>query len=224
MTEQHDFQQPSVQEFYLQLVRETAEGIQRKVCDACGIPLTPSSASECQPIPVFEEANLSLLASANIKAPTEIKWATSYSHEYVLAYFKRYRLPGERRIRNEIVVTTNNYCVARFFAAKELMHCFLDEDGHTSTSSIGLVHDLIDDLVAGGSLSQQRAPQTIVDEIAWMGAVYYLIPDSWVPILQRAQSAIQTQRPDVNATLHLAQQIRVPENVLRLRLRKDRTA
>lgn len=206
-------------DFYIKLIRETAEGTQKVVCANNGISLSPTSADQLKPIPVFEEeAEYSLLTSANVRAPTEIKWASS-SYEYLAAYFKRYRRKEDNRLCNEIVVTANNYCAARFFAAKELMHCFMDDDGHHATNSVQLVQELIEDLTAGGSFDRGQ-PQTIVDEMAWIGASLYLVPSSWVPLLVKTRDAIIAEAPTANAYLHLAQLIRVPEQVLRLRLRR----
>jgi hypothetical protein len=218
--------QETLTAFYSKLIKETAEGTQRKVCEACGIPLNPLSGADLRPIPVYEEkAALCLLGVANGRSksqpPTEIMWATSGPNEYLPAYFKRYKRPDDGRSYNQIVVTTNNYCIARFFAAKELMHCFMDDDGYPSTNSVRLVHDLIDALVAGGTLLQRQDPQTIVDEMAWMGAVLYLIPAGWIPLLKKMVLAIQTQEPTANGHLFVAQLIRVPEKVLRLRLKSD---
>jgi hypothetical protein len=206
--------------FYTRLIRDIAEGTQRKVCEANGIPLTPSSASQMQPIPVYEATQASsLLTCANIRHPTEIKWPVTQQYEYLPAYFKRYRKADGRRC-NEIVVTANNYCSARFFAAKELMHCFIDEDGYPATNSVELVHDLIDDLVIGiKGLTSYSTPQTIVDEVAWLGASLYLIPQSWIPLLTKSLAAITEAKPSANGYLHLAQLIRVPEIVLRSRIK-----
>jgi hypothetical protein len=207
-------------EFYTKLFRETAEGIQKNVCGKCNISLTPKNASELGPIPVYEEGyTFSLLDSAKIQCPTEIRWATNNAYEYLPAYFKRYKLEDGSRC-NEIVVTAGNYCIARFFAAKELMHCFIDVDGYPQTNSIPLVNDLIEDLTVGiKSLNSYSNPQTIVDELAWVGASLYLIPDGWIPLLNKVLLAIAEKEPNANAFLHVSQLIRVPELVLRARLR-----
>ncbi|ARP89799.1 hypothetical protein CAL14_05445 [Bordetella genomosp. 9] len=160
-----------------------------------------------------------MLSAANeARRPTEIKWAINSAHQFLHAYVKKYKDPDTGRIRSEVVVTTENYCLARFLAAKELMHCFIDDDGLSATNSIELVYDLIDDLIAGNGLTR-TAPQTIVDEIAWIGASLYLIPDQWVPALEASYAAIHAQFPQVNAHLHLAQLIRVPEVILKTRLK-----
>lgn len=212
--------QQELQRFYAKLVVDTANGLQKKICEANGIPLEPKNAAEMRAIPVFEQgAPASLLQSANdMRRPTEIIWAVNPSHQFLPAYFKTYRDLGNGRLRSQIVVSTENYCVARFVAAKELMHCFLDEDGVAATNTMPLVHALIDDLLVEKAFASE-SPQTIVDQIAWLGAGLYLIPDSWIPCLEKARDAIAARYQGINANLTLAQLIRVPEIILKARLR-----
>jgi hypothetical protein len=209
---------PEIEKFYLELIRDTSQGIQKKVCEANEISLEPTSASQLCPIPVYEEnSKLNLLTSANIRRTTTIQWATNQNFTYLPAYFKKFKRDG--RTCNEVVVIADNYCIARFFAAKELMHCFLDDDGYAATNSIALVNELIESLAVGTSNIQNPPRQTIVDEIAWLGAAEYLVPSSWVPLLIKTRDNISEQLPKSNAYKHLAQLIRVPETVLRNRLR-----
>lgn len=206
-------------EFYVRLIKENAQGIQKKVCDGNGISLNPTSVGDLCPIPVFEDTPASLLKSANIgRKRTELRWATNHNFEYLPAYYKRIRHP-DGGLYNEIVVTTGNYCEARFFAAKELMHCFIDEDGYPATNSIALVNELIESLAVGAISLEQSPGQTIVDKVAWLGASEYLVPNTWVPLLVSIYKNISANFPRANAYLHVAQIIRVPENVLRLRIR-----
>lgn len=209
-----------VLDFYIKLIRDTAQGIQKKVCEVNGISLSPQSAHQLKPIPVYEDSPLSLLQTANIgRKKTDIRWATNQTYGFLPAYFKRIR-DENGRLRNEIVVVTGNYCEARFFAAKELMHCFMDNDGYEATNSIELVNDLIESLAIGSHNIQEPRVQTIVDEVAWLGASEYLVPTAWVPLLQKVHAAISANAPNSNAYFHLAQIIRVPEIVLRVRLRE----
>ena len=141
-----DQNKQAITDFYVKLIRETAQGIQKKVCEANKISLNPTSGLQLKLIPVYEDAPLSLLKTANIKRiKTDIRWATNQTYAFLPAYFKTIR-GGDGKKRNEIVVVTGNYCEARFFAAKELMHCFMDEDGYEATNSIELVNDLIESL------------------------------------------------------------------------------
>lgn len=207
-------------DFYTKLIRETATGTQKVVCEKNKINLSPSSAAELMPIPVYEvSAKHSLLTSANIRTQTEILWATNQNYTYLPAYFKKIR-GKDGRLRNEIVVITENYCEARFFAAKELMHCFMDDDGYPATNSIPLVTELMESLALGLGSIHEPLPQTIIDEVAWLGASEYLVPSTWIPLLVRVYEEITAKAPSANAYLHIAQLIRVPEIVVRARLRE----
>lgn len=208
---------------YLKLICRTARGIQKKVCEANHISLEPRSAREIKPIPVYEHSERSLLSTADLMCQTEIKWALKTPYNFVPAYFKRYKDPHTHKVRNEIIVRAENYCMARFFAAKELMHCFLDDDGYPATNSVALAQDLIDELVLGGNVFTRSSPQTAVDEIAWYGASQYLIPQEWIPLLTAVKQAILASDPTANADLHLAQMVRVPETVLRHRMKHAAT-
>jgi hypothetical protein len=217
MPEQSD--KPDLPAFYTKLMRETAQGVLKNVCDNNGITLTPATADQLCAIPVYEETSVhNLLYYANMRRPTEIKWATAQNFAFLPAYFKKYK--RDDRTYNEIVVTADNYCHARFFAAKELMHCFLEDDGHAACSSIQEVNELIEALAVGGgySFTTLSVPH-IVDEVAWIGACEYLVPTSWLELLLKAHANITAQTPGINAYLHLAQLIRVPETILRVRLR-----
>lgn len=211
-------------EWYVDQIKETAQGIQAKVLAANGIPLHPQRASELCPIPVYEEAQLSLLSTANAdrRPPTQISWAVG-GYTYLPAYFKKYRDEKTGRLRISIVVAaTSNYCESRFFAAKELMHCFIEDDGYEATDTMVLANDLIESLAIGSHNVPHPRPQTIVDEVAWVGAAEYLVPATWVPLLQRTLTALQDNGVAAHlAHLHVAQLIRVPETVLRARLRNS---
>lgn len=207
-----------VQQFYTRLIRETAIGIQKKVFEGLEIALSPKSGKELRPVPVYEDEKYSLLLTANIRSPTTLRWATNQSFAYLPAYYKKLR-GDDGRLRNEIVVVTNNYCDARFFAAKELMHCFIDDDGYEATNTIELVNDLMESLAVGSANIRNPRNQTIIDEVAWIGAVEYLIPETWIPLMAKIFEAVSAVTTPANAYLHIAQVIRVPELIVRWRLR-----
>ncbi len=210
-----------ITKFYLRQTRDSTAGMLEKIAEANGFALHPQSAGELRPVPVYEEdAAKSLLTVANNFRPTTIKWPAIGDFEYLQAYFKRYRDPQTRRVRNEVVINASNYCWARFYAAKELMHCLTDDDGYPASNTIELVNDLIADLAAGGmgSLAELR-PQTIVDEVAWIGACEYLVPTAWLPMLGKLHQQLEDRFPQENAYLHIAQIIRAPELILRQRLK-----
>lgn len=209
-------QTQSLHNHYSKLIVSVVTGIQKKICDSNGITFDPKTASDLCPIPVFEGSGSSLLKTVNeSRRPTDIAWING-SYEYLNAYIKTYKNPETGRKHSEIVVTTANYCMARFFAAKELMHCLIDDDGYPFTNTAELTRALIDDLVASGI--PRTEPQTIVDEFAWVGAALYLIPESWIDPIKQTIAALSATNPD-EAHLFVAQKIRAPEVVLRARLR-----
>lgn len=205
---------------YLRQINESVAGAHKIICPAHGIALEPKSFQEIKPIPVYE-GEPSLLTIANIRRPTKISWPKIPEPNFLQAYIKKYKDPDNGRTCNEIVVNVQaNYCWARFYAAKELMHCMMDEDGYGASNSIQLVNDLIEELVSDDrEFLDDAMPQTIVDEIAWLGAVLFVMPDSWLPQVKKLHEGIAAKFPDANADLHIAQIIRVPERVVRTRLR-----
>lgn len=205
--------------FYFKLALETAHGLQKAVLEANGMALEPKSAKDLRPVPVYEDTEkCSLLTQANIgRKVTTIEWPHTQGFEYLPAYYKRMKLNG--KIVNKVVVNVTNYCEARFFAAKELMHCFIDDDGVAACNSIALVNELMENLTVNWNGIETMSKQRIVDEVAYLGAIEYLIPPQWVPLLTRVKDHITASDPSLNAYLHIAQLIRVPENVLRIRLR-----
>jgi hypothetical protein len=208
--------------FYTKLALETASGIRNKVLAANGMPLTPTTGVGLRHIPVYEgepDYKCSLLTQANEgRKNTTIAWPAAQEFEYLPAYYKKYKVDG--KITNKIVVNTGNYCYARFFAAKELMHCFIDDDGIHASNSIPLVNELIESLTVNWGAAEEIRPQRIVDEVAYLGAVEYLIPSEWVPLLIKIKDQIAlTSQEGTNSFLHVAQLLRVPENILRIRLR-----
>lgn len=213
-----------IKSFYTNLMRDTARGALASVCQVNGISLEPKLASELKPIPVYEcggVARDSLLKLANERCLTDILWPTSSQFEFVQAYWKRYKV--DRRPRNEIVITASNYCWARFYAAKELMHCFIDDDGYPASNTISLVNDLIDSLATHGyGRFEDCKPQTIIDELAWYGACEYLVPASWLPAMSMLQQKMTEEFPTASTYLHIARLIRAPEPLVRHRLARYR--
>lgn len=204
--------------FYIRLIKNVAWTLLKRVREENNIAENPTSGDQIRPIPVYEEGEFSLLSCVNIDMPTTILWPAVPPDIYVPAYYKRYRGP-DKSPRNEVVVIADNYCHARFFAAKELMHCMIDDDGHSATNTITAANQLIAELCTANS-KLSCAPQTLVDEIAWIGALHYTIPDGWLPLLRKMVADLQNAGPDFapHAHLHVATLIRVPELFLRYRL------
>lgn len=205
--------------FYLKQTTENVNGVLQKICSQVGINLFPSTPGALCAIPVYE-GTTSLLTSVNNARPTTIFWP-AISQSFVQAYCIKFKDPVTGYASNKIVVCTDNYCWARFYAAKELMHCIVDEDGYAASNSIPLVNSLIESLSSGQTLVEAK-PQTIVDEVAWLGAAYFLVPTSWITTIRTLHEEISQNLPGVNATLHIAQILRVPEIVLTYRLKHER--
>lgn len=211
------FMTQDILSFYTKQCRDHMDGALKVVFPANGLSLAPTTAKELRPVPVYEGGTC-LLSLANGRKVTTITWP-DVNTQYLEAYWKKYKLPSGQ-IQQDIVVNAPNYCWARFYAAKELMHCLVDEDGYPASDSIALVNDLIASLTTGGQVLVPGAkPQTMVDEIAWYGAALYMIPEAWMPMVRKLHGALKTEFPQANATLHVAQILRVPEMVLDIRLR-----
>lgn len=205
--------------FYWQQIQEHVANAHRGILEPNGIALNPTSPAELQAIPVYEGPTSLLTRVNSPRRQTRISWPVVAEPDYLQAYVKKYRVEGGR-LCSEVVVNVTNYCWARYYAAKELMHVMIDEDGYAATQSFEHVNDLIESLAEGGyAVLEEARPQTIVDEIAWLGASLYLIPPSWVPVVSQLHRDMTEKLPDVNAYLHIAQILRVPERVLRSRLR-----
>jgi len=203
---------------YFNVVRENAREMLGLVLARVGLPLVPTSVAELRPIPVFEDEASSLLQLVNQRIPTRMLWPQVPADEFVPAYFKRYR-DANRKPYNEIVVTSDNYCHARFFAAKELMHCSIDDDQYPVTNSLPLLNNLLTELAAGPSNFLACAPQTMVDQVAWIGAASFTMPDTWLPLLKQLhQDMCRSGMPDELAYRYVAQLIRVPQVILKHRL------
>lgn len=210
-----------IEQHYVKVILETARNTFNIVRQNTGLPEHPKKGDEISPVPVYEsDAAYSLLTCVSGRVKTEILWPAVPADVYVPAYYKRYR--DENRVpRNEVIVIAENYCHARFFAAKELMHCMLDDDNYPATNSIQSAKELIDELSAANNRIS-CTPQTMVDEIAWLGAMHYLIPESWIPLLKQMVQALVDAGPATaqQAHLHVARHIRVPELLLKLRLKQ----
>lgn len=210
--------------FYKKLMTETAFGILKIVCNENNINLNTENAGDIRPIPVYEEEidstaiQYTLLKHANIFAPTTISWATEPNYVFLPAYFKKYRTDANQ-IEIKIVIVTENYCEARFFAAKELIHCFIDDEGISATGSIREVNELIDALISPVRGFNDLKPQTIVYEIAWYGAAEFVVPTVWLPLLKKIYSELSNKMSEEDAYTYIATLVRVPVNVIKIRLK-----
>ena len=208
-----------VVEHYFRLIEENSREMLKLVFQATGLPEFPTNASQLRPVPVYEEhENLSLLKLVNKRIPTTIVWPDVREYEYVPASYKRYR-DADKKPYNRIIINSENLCYSRFFAAKELMHCSLDDDRFPVTNTFELVNSLVVELAASPGNMMSCAPQTIIDQIAWMGATYYTMPRGWLPLLnQLHRDMCASGLTDDLSYRYIAQLIRVPEVFLRHRL------
>lgn len=201
-------------DYYVELVTKAARDVQKIVCENNNISLNPKKGSDLCLIPVYEDGQYNLLTHANSIGAAEI-FFPSKNYDFLPAYYKKYKVCDEESMK--IVVATDNYCEARFFAAKELMHCYIHDNGMSATNSIEKINVLIENL----SANLRTNPETIADEVAWFGASCYLVPDEWIPMLITIRDRIVVESPDDNAYLHIAQLLRAPEIVVRIRLQSN---
>jgi hypothetical protein len=197
-------------------MRNTAETQKKHICKSNEISLCPKDIRDIRPIPVYETDGYTsnLEQTANDLFKTEIQFSTDPHYDYVPAYFKNFK---DKKI---ITVVASRYCEARFFAAKELMHCFVfDEDSATNT--VAKTNALIDDL-SHPFETKENSAQALVDDLAWVGAAEFLIPEEWVLILKNAINDLCNQGVSkTEANLYVAMLIRVPVGVLLVRLHSD---
>ena len=94
-----------------------------KIFEKNKIAKHPKTVEEICPLPVYEQGRFSVLDLVNNQRhPTEITFP-DVKGDFVPAYYKRYRDHETGRMTHNIVITTDNLCYARFFAAKEMVHC-----------------------------------------------------------------------------------------------------
>lgn len=199
-------------DYYVELVTKAARDVQKIVCENNNISLNPRTGADLCPIPVYEDDKYNLLSHANSIGAAELLFP-SKNYDFLPAYYKKYKDGDKESIT--IVVSTDNYCEARFFAAKELMHCYIHDNGMSATNSVEKINVLIENL----SANLRTNVETIADEVAWFGASCYLVPDEWIPILISIRDRIALESPNDNAYLHIAQLLRAPEIVVRIRLK-----
>ena len=206
---------------YYRLITEMARERLNKIFDANGIAKYPRTVDDICPIPVYEAGTFSLFSLVNSQRhPTELIFP-DVNVDFVPAYYKRYRDPETGRVKHDIVINTDNHCYARFFAAKEMVHCSLDDDGISATTNFADFEKLIGDLEEAAATFLTNSAQTIVDQYAWLGATHLLIPDTWIEPLRQLRAAYCEAQPEktADADLYIAQLIRAPIAIVRNRLR-----
>lgn len=200
-------------EYHIGEITRTAKELQTRILSANKMPLFPTSGSDIKPIPVFEPDQYSLLQFTQTITEAKLIWPETES-TFLPAYIIKY-LNGTDNSAKIVVTANENYCEARLLATKELMHCHITDNGLSTTKTLPEANELLDSLALGVSLDNQ----TMVDQIAWWGASEFLVPESWVPILKQIFTDIKTKLPDHDATLHVAQLLRVPEGLIKYKLK-----
>lgn len=220
-TEQDHLETEKLKVHYYRVITEMARERLDKIFAENNIPPDPKSVDDIRPIPVYEAGTFSLLDLVNnSRRPTELIFP-EVKGDFVPAYYKRYRDAQTGRVNHRIVITTDNHCYARFFAAKEMVHCSLDEDGIAATKDFEDFEQLIGELTEATATYLTKSAQTIVDQYAWLGATHYLVPESWIIPLRKLRAKLCEVQPDkkADADLYIAQLVRVPVAIVRYRLK-----
>lgn len=200
-------------EYHIKEITRAAKNLQSKLIEKNNLQTNPTKGSDIKPIPIFEPDQYSLLTFTNELLDTGIDWPETEA-TYLPAYFKKFQ-EGEKQSARVVVSSSDNYCEARFLAAKELMHCHTIDNGLSSTNTLAEVNDLLESLALGVSTDNQ----TMADQVAWWGAAELLVPDSWIPILQKIYSELTAQMPEEEAVFHIAQLLRVPVGLIKFKLK-----
>lgn len=200
-------------EYHIQEITRAAKNLQAKLIEKNNLQTNPTKGSEIKPIPIFEPDQYSLLTFTKEILDTEIDWPETEA-TFLPAYFKKYK-EGGKLSANIVVASSENYCEARFLAAKELMHCHTIDNGLSSTRTLVEVNELLESLALGVSLDNQ----TMADQVAWWGAAELLVPDSWIPMLKKIYSDLIIHLPENDAVFHIAQLLRVPVGLIKFKLR-----
>ncbi|WP_297504669.1 hypothetical protein [Ferrovum sp.] len=203
--------------YHIDEVEKIARKLQSVIMQRNNIEKEPTSGAQIQPIPVFEHERYSLLDFTKELTETDIIWPKT-EPEFLPAYIiKKNRIESGNSAK--IVVTANeNYCTARLLAAKELMHCHITENGLPATTTLAELNELLDSLTIGAFLDNR----SLADQIAWYGASEFLVPKTWIPLLKVIHSDIsdmKTKLPETDATLSIAQLLRVPVPLINIKLR-----
>ncbi|MDD5299326.1 MAG: ImmA/IrrE family metallo-endopeptidase [Gallionella sp.] len=200
-------------EYHIQEITKTAKNLQAKLIKENNLQINPTKGSEIRPIPIFEPDQYSLLTFTKEILDTEIDWPETEA-TFLPAYFKKYS-KDEKQSARIVVSASDNYCEARFLAAKELMHCHTIDNGLSSTKTLVEVNELLESLALGVLIDNQ----TMADQVAWWGAAELLVPDSWIPMLKKIHTDLSIRFPENDAVLHIAQLLRVPVGLVKFKLK-----
>lgn len=199
--------------YHISEVEKAARELQSEIMQRNHMVKNPTRGDQIQPIPVFEPGQNSLLDFTKELMDTNIIWPKT-DPEFLPAYIIKHRI--ESKDSAKIVVTANeNYCTARLLATKELMHCHIIENGLPATKMLSELNELLDSLAIGAFLDNR----SLADQIAWYGASEFLVPKTWMPLLKVIHNDIKTKLPGTDATLSIAQLLRVPVALVNIKLK-----
>lgn len=205
--------------FYIDQARDAARAIRDAVFAGNKKPTKPASLEDLFPIPVYEEGYFSLLTHAKEVAGNEVEllWPAS-AYNYLPGYFRRFKLPDGGSKLTIVINETENYCEARFYAAKELMHCYLYDNEEAATETLSKADSLLMQLAYGGDGSNLTIPdqQTIADNAAYYGAFEYLVPSEWHEHIRRIFEELVKEYSEEESRRFIAQKIRVPIRLIAL--------
>lgn len=219
-----DVKNNNLVDYYRGEAIKQAKNINIKIREENDIVLSPDLGSKLIDMPVYEPINNTLKTTlhsfTNRLIPTTII-NVSQKPLYIDAFFRLFKHEGKDRA--EIVLTDQNPCWTRFFATKEMMHCYLYDCGENknTTNSTTELKSLIMSII-NETGSHADTPDSVVDDAAYYGAVEYLIPTDTIPLIKAVYNTlIANPNTSEKAYLFLATKIRVPESILEFRLNND---
>lgn len=183
--------------------------------------LHPKILDDLFPIPVYEDETFSLLSHAkDTFDEVELLWPDS-TYSYLPGYFKKFKLEDGRTKITIVINETENYCEARFYAAKELMHCYLYDNKESVTETLGKADSLLMQLAYGADSSNLTIPdqQTIADNAAYYGAFEYLVPSEWHAHIKKIFEELVKEYSEEDSRRFIAQKIRVPIRLIAIVIR-----
>lgn len=223
---------PNNREYYNNLAVTEARKLISKIREANNFPNVPQSGADLRVMPVYEEEYenqpvYSLFKFARKITEVSIEGvAQDYNH--LAAYYIEYSTSNadaseDSGVTRRIVVSRQNYCWARFYLCKELMHCFVHDTGEqresSCTNTLDELSTLIEELLIRSS---GCGAQTLVDEAAYYGALEFMMPDDTLPILAEVYKVLSKTMPGQLDQVYgvIAHLMRVPELFVKYKLDK----
>lgn len=224
-------QEPNNRDYYNNLAVTEARKLVAKIRADNDFPNAPQSGADLRVMPVYEEEYENKPVSSLFKFAKEITQVSiegvAQEYNHLAAYYIEYAIENvdhpETSISRRIVVSKQNYCWARFYLCKELMHCFVHDTGeqreNSCTNTLDGLSTLIEELLLRSS---GCGTQTLVDEAAYYGALEFMMPDDTLPILAAVYKTLADTMPGQLDQVYgvIAHLIRVPELFVKYKLGK----